>query len=171
VHGEACPDLSKAPKSGNLIDLGAAANGAIVVGCNDMFFGPKENLILPGRAKHMGEGWETRRRRGPGYDWIVIRLAASGKLEKIEVDTHHYKGNFPESCSLEALSHPARDLDIAAIRDRADLPWKELVPRTKLQADNSHAFDVKGSLACDYVRLNIYPDGGVSRLRLWGTTA
>jgi allantoicase len=136
-----------------------------------MFFGPKENLILPGRAKNMGEGWETRRRRGPGFDWIVIKLAAAGKLEKIEVDTHHYKGNFPESCRLEGLSHPARDLDAAMIRDRSDLAWKELVPRSKLQADHAHAFEVKSAQACDYVRLSIFPDGGVSRLRLWGKSA
>jgi allantoicase len=169
VHGEAKGDLSQAAKSGGLVDLGAAVSGAIVVACNDMYFGQKENLILPGRAKTMGEGWETRRRRGPGSDWIVVRLAATGKLQKIEVDTHHYKGNFPESCMLEVLSHPARDLDAASLRDRTDLSWKELVPRTKLQADHAHVFEPKGAQACDYVKLTIFPDGGISRLRLWGT--
>ncbi|MGZ3688050.1 MAG: allantoicase, partial [Bdellovibrionota bacterium] len=140
----------------------------VVVTCNDSFFGPKDNLILPGRAKTMGEGWETRRKRGPGNDWIIVRLGATGALKKIEVDTNHFKGNFPESCSIEALSFPARDLIASDFRDRKDLKWQEILPRTKLQAHHQHFFELKSAANVDYVRLNIFPDGGISRLRVHG---
>jgi allantoicase len=133
-----------------------------------MYFGPKENLILPGRAATMGDGWETKRRRGAGFDWIVVRLASGGTVRKIEVDTNHFKGNFPESFRLEGCAFPSRDLDFAAIRDRSDLPWKELYPKTSLQADHRHYFEMKTPMAVDYLRLSIFPDGGVSRLRAWG---
>ncbi|HTL11544.1 MAG TPA: allantoicase [Bdellovibrionota bacterium] len=174
VHGEATPDLSRAPKESGRVDLAAASNGGCVVACNDSFFGPKDNLILPGRAENMGQGWETRRRRGPGHDWIVVRLAARGKIGKIEVDTNHFKGNFPESCSIDACSFSGRDLTATDLRDRQDLVWKPILPRTVLQADHRHYFEKEltgeaGAGPWDYVRLTIYPDGGVSRLRVWGT--
>ncbi|MGZ3699388.1 MAG: allantoicase [Bdellovibrionota bacterium] len=165
VHGEVLP---KAPAKGETLDLAAIENGGVVVTCNDSFFGPKDNLILPGRAKTMGEGWETRRKRGPGNDWIIVRLGATGALKKIEVDTNHFKGNFPESCSIEALSFPARDLIASDFRDRKDLKWQEILPRTKLQAHHQHFFELKSAANVDYVRLNIFPDGGISRLRVHG---
>jgi allantoicase len=174
VHGEVLPDLARLKASKSAVDLAAAENGGTVVTCNDSFFGPKDNLILPGRAQHMGEGWETRRKRGPGHDWIVVRLAAGGKLSKIEVDTNHFKGNFPESCQLEGLVAPERNLLACDFRDRADLLWMEILPRTKLQAHHRHHFEAElrpDALArrFDYVRLNIFPDGGVSRLRVHGS--
>ena len=167
VHGEPAPDL----KPGQLADLAAAQNGGSVVACNDMFFGPKDNLILPGRAATMGDGWETRRKRGPGNDWIIVKLARTGQIRKIEVDTNHFKGNFPESCSIEGLAAPKRDLLHVDFRDRADLRWEEILPKTSLQAHHQHFFEkeLKSSGgAFDYVRLNIYPDGGISRLRVHG---
>jgi allantoicase len=165
VHGEVRPDLAKLSQGG-VVDLAAAANGGTVVTCNDAFFGPKDNLIFPGRAKNMGEGWETRRKRVPGNDWIVVKLACPGTLERVEVDTHHFKGNFPDRCSLEGV-HLSEDLlDFANAR----LDWKEILPQTKLSADTCHVFDkgLGNQGPFTHVRLSIYPDGGVSRLRLFG---
>lgn len=168
VYGEPRPQW----KPSELVDLAAITNGAQVVTCNDMFFGSKDNLIMPGRAATMGEGWETKRRRGPGHDWIIVRLAAPGTITKIEVDTNHFKGNFPESCSIEGcLGEPG--LTATDVRDRSDIQWKEILPRTKLQAHTQHYFETElaraqGQSKWQYVRLNIYPDGGVSRLRVWG---
>lgn len=165
VHGEVSPRFEKGVGP---VDLAAASNGARVVTCNDQFFGQKEHLIFPGRAEHMGEGWETRRKRVPGFDWIVIQLAAAGRVTRAEVDTHHFKGNFPDRCSLEGVLLTEPLLDFA---NAVGLPWKELLPQSKLQADHCHVFEKELAPVGPFthVRLNIYPDGGVSRLRLFGT--
>ena len=175
VHGEARPDWKKLREKskGGTVDLSAIENGGTVVTCNDNFFGPKDNLILPGRSKTMGGGWETRRKRGPGYDWIVVKLGHSGKVRKLEVDTHLYKGNFPESCSVDGLVLN-QSLQACDVRDRTDLKWQEILPRTKLQPSQQHFFEkeLKNiATAYQYIRLNIYPDGGISRLRVHGDLA
>jgi allantoicase len=153
-------------------DLAALANGGLTLACSDAFFGPMNNLLLPGRPADMGGGWETRRRRGPGYDWILVKLGARGAPAVVEVDTRHFKGNFPERCSLEAIDAPpgARITDLVASE-----AWRPLVLEAKLRADARHFFTVAGastaSLAASsvtHVRLNIFPDGGVARLRVWG---
>jgi allantoicase len=167
VYGEVIPDWNALARRGE-IDLAAVENGARVLHCSDMFFGHLHNLIMPGRALDMSDGWETKRRRGPGYDWAVIKLATSGEIRRVEVDTSHFKGNFPESCSIEACQ-TGDELDgIAGI---SSLPWKELLPRTKLQAHTRHFYEeeLTASGPVTHVRFNIYPDGGVSRLRLYGT--
>jgi allantoicase len=166
VHGVVRPNLDTLRASG-LVDLAAAENGGIVVTCNDSFFGPKDNLILPGRAPTMGDGWETRRKRVPGFDWIVVKLATTGTVQRVEVDTNHYKGNFPDTCSLEGCVLQEDLLDFANAKDIA---WQEILPRTKLQASHRHFFEqelrAKGPFT--HVRLNIFPDGGISRLRVHG---
>ncbi|WP_257450086.1 allantoicase [Archangium lipolyticum] len=166
VHGVVTPDLAKL-RSGELVDLAAAENGGLVVTCNDAFFGPKDNLILPGRASTMGEGWETRRKRVPGFDWIVVKLAAPGTVHRVEVDTNHFKGNFPDMCSLEGCTLKEDILDFANAKDIA---WQEILPRTKLQAHHRHFFETELRAAGPFthVRLNIFPDGGISRLRVHG---
>lgn len=174
VHGTVLPDWTALKASGQHMDLAAAENGGTVITCNDMFFGHKDNLLFPGRAQHMGEGWETRRKRGPGNDWIIIKLGASGKISKIEVDTNHFKGNYPDSCSIEGCTVSGATLLPADFRDRTDIVWKEILPKSKLQAHNRHFFEAelrKESLAqkFDYIRLNIFPDGGISRLRVHGS--
>lgn len=173
LFGEVTPDWEKLKKTRTPIDLSAVAHGAKVITCNDNFYGPMDNLILPGRPLNMGDGWETKRKRGPGYDWIIVRLGAQGKITKIEVDTTHFKGNFPESCSIDGCSYPERNLTPEELSGKKNLGWVEILPRTKLKAHHRHFFDKALSEACksgkfDYVRLNIFPDGGVSRLRVHG---
>lgn len=169
VYGEVKPDVAKLKAAGVAVDLAAAENGGSVVQTNDAFFGPKDNLIFPGRATHMGEGWETRRKRVPGFDWIVVKLAAAGTLQKIEVDTNHFKGNFPDACSIEGVYLKEPLLDFA--NNNAKLPWQEILPRTKLQASKQHFYEageLKARGPFTHVKLNIFPDGGVSRLRVHG---
>lgn len=157
VHGEIVPDWRLAGGLGNEIDLAAVENGADVLTCSDMFFGPKHNLIMPGRAHNMSDGWETRRRRGPGHDWVIVRLATEGTIRRVEIDTNHFKGNYPDTASLEG----SRDGET----------WTELLPRTKLQAHTRHFFidELIPGGPFTHLRMNVYPDGGVSRLRVWGT--
>ena len=116
----------------------------------------------------MGDGWETKRRRGPGYDWIILKLGLPGTIRKIEVDTNHFKGNYPDTCSIEGCVAPD-----ASNEDLAGVQWREILSMTKLQADTRHFFERELSSLenCTHIRLNIYPDGGVSRLRVWGTVA
>ena len=169
VYGEVFKDWELVDES-EAIDLAAATNGAKSVLCNDMFFSHMDNLIMPSRGVNMGDGWETKRRRGPGYDWIILKLGRPGTIRKVEVDTNHFKGNFPDMCSIEGCAEPdASDEDIAGPKTR----WSEILSQTKLKADTRHFFEKELSSIdrCSHVRLNIYPDGGVSRLRVWGTVA
>jgi allantoicase len=167
VYGIVSPDWKRLTRSGGDIDLAAAENGALVVSCSDMFFGHRHNLIMPGRAANMSDGWETKRRRGPGHDWAIIKLARPGAIHSIEVDTSHFKGNFPESCSLETYNVAGgSDEDLTDL----SISWTSLLPRTKLQAHTRHYFDrelLETSVA-SHLRFNIFPDGGVSRLRVYG---
>jgi allantoicase len=169
VYGEVMPDWKALSRRGE-VDLAAAENGALVLACSDMFFGHKHNLIMPGRAADMSDGWETKRRRGPGYDWAVIKLATKGIIRRIEVDTSHFKGNYPDTCSLEACDAETGVEGIAALSSQS---WKEILPRTKLQAHTRHFYEeeIARTGAVTHVRFNIYPDGGVSRLRIYGTLA
>ena len=167
VYGVVVPDWSKL-KPGELVDLAAVENGGVALACSDMFFSSMNNLIMPGRAENMGDGWETKRRRGPGHDWIILKLGRAGAIRKVEVDTNHFKGNYPDMCSIEGCAGPGVSTDqLASVR------WSEILPKTKLQADTRHFFERELSSTDNstHIRLNIYPDGGVSRLRVWGTSA
>jgi len=147
-------------------NLAALENGALALACSDAHFGGMNNLLLPGRAENMGSGWETRRRRGPGSDWIVIKLGARGTVRLLEVDTNHFKGNYPDRCALELIDAPgARPTDL--IESGA---WRPLLAETKLAADTRHFFarELLAGPPATHVRLRIFPDGGVSRLRVWG---
>ena len=168
AYGEVVPDWNRAKNDGGEFDLAAIENGGLVLTCSDMFFGHRHNLIMPGRAVNMSDGWETKRRRGPGHDWVIIKLGTVGQIRRVEVDTSWFKGNFPESCSLEACN--AAGLEIEALMDAA-FSWKTVLPRTKLLAHNRHFFaeEILDAGAVSHVRFNIFPDGGVSRLRVFGT--
>jgi allantoicase len=150
----------------HLVDLAALKNGGLALACSDAFFGPMNNLLLPGRAANMGGGWETRRKRQPGHDWIVLQLGARGVPQLFEVDTNHFKGNYPDRCSLEGI-----DAAGALITDLvASRAWQPLLPETKLSASARHFLPpVSSSGPITHVRLNIFPDGGVSRLRVFGS--
>ena len=165
VHGEARPDPARLAR-GQVLDLAAMESGGYVMVCSDMFFGHRQNLILPGRSTHMGDGWETRRRRGPGHDWTIVRLAARGSIQRLELDTDHFKGNAPGRCSLEWCDAP--DADAAALA--AGVAWQGLLGETPLQPHARHAWEAKSPPAT-HVRLNIFPDGGVARLRVFGAVA
>jgi allantoicase len=166
VYGEVVPDWSKIAKD-EAIDLAFVGNGGSVVAASDMFFGNKENLIMPGRAANMGDGWETKRRRGPGNDWVILKLGKPGRIEKIEVDTNHFKGNYPDRCSIDALNASNAVVDSLTWQE---FQWTEILPQAKLHADKQHYFEKELTPlpACTHVRLNIFPDGGVSRLRVLG---
>jgi len=159
VHGEVVPDPSIFERE---VDLAAMENGAFVVSCSDMHYGHRQNLILPGRSTHMGDGWETKRRRGPGHDWSIVRLARRGSISRIELDTDHFKGNAPGKCMLEFC-----DSDKTGFQG-AQAAWTPLLAETPLEPHTRHRWDDVAANAATHVRLNIYPDGGVARLRLFG---
>jgi allantoicase len=146
-------------------ELSALRAGGCILGYNDAHYGDVNALISEGRGLTMGDGWETRRRREPGHDWIVVRLGTAGKISDIEVDTAHFKGNYPDRFSIQAaLIEGDVDLDAAE-------HWPKLMGEKSLLADNIHKFgnaDVNDVGPVNVVRLNIFPDGGVSRLRLFG---
>jgi allantoicase len=167
VYGEVVADWDRLKRIGGEVDLAAVENGGLVLSCSDMFFGHRHNLIMPGRAANMSDGWETKRRRGPGHDWTIIKLGTPGHIGRLEIDTSYFKGNFPESCSLEACSAAGGPLE--TLQD-PEFVWKPVLARTKLQAHTRHLFDeVMDVGAISHVRFNIFPDGGVSRLRVFGT--
>jgi allantoicase len=167
LHGIVTPDWSRVARDGVELDLAAMEHGGYVVSCSDMFYGNRQNLILPGPSLGMHDGWETKRRRGPGHDWAIVRLAARGAVRRAVVDTSHFKGNAPGACTLEACAAGVTD---ASLQTAA---WQELLPRTTLQPHTAHEFldELKDVGAVTHVRLNIYPDGGVARLRLYGRIA
>jgi allantoicase len=176
VFGEVVPlvaepehdEESRREVPSGLVDLAALKNGGRVLACSDARFGAMHQLILPGRAKTMGEGWETRRARAPEHrhDWLILALAARGTARVVEVDTNHYRGNFPERCVLEAV-----DLESATLVElvRGDA-WREILPPSPLSASRRHFFALKPEdlPPITHVRLKIFPDGGISRLRIWG---
>lgn len=143
------------------LDLAAAINGGQAIECNDMFFSSMSNLIMPNRGANMGDGWETKRNRTPNNrDWVILKLAHKGIVEKIVVDTCHFKGNYPDSCSIEFC-----------VRDNLEnANWQSLLPQQKLSADFEHEYtqEINKHEPITHVRLNMFPDGGISRLRLFG---
>lgn len=150
-----------------LQDLASALQGGRVLACNNQHFGAASQLLRPGRGKDMGDGWETRRRREPGHDWCIIALARPGLIREVEVDTAYFKGNFPERCALQgALIDQAGD---AAIVSQA-MFWPTLMPAQPLRPDAVHRFsrELSAGSVVSHVRFDIHPDGGISRLRLWG---
>jgi allantoicase len=163
VHGEAVADPELLDLGG--VDLAALENGGLVIGCSNMFYGSPNNLISPGLVRSMGEGWETARRRDDGNDWVLVRLAAAGVVRLAELDTSYFKGNAPGAGSLSGFDATSG----GDIEDRE--AWFDVLPRTDLQPDTRHRFLVKNGHRATHVRMDIYPDGGMARLRLFGDLA
>ncbi len=164
VYGDA--DASFRRGDDELTDLIAHENEGTAVSCNDMFFSHMQNLLKPGRGFDMSDGWETKRNRNPdNVDWVIIKAGKKGSIKKIIVDTKHFKGNFPDECSIEGCTvTDDKELENSA------LEWIEVLPKTKLSADSEHEFEgeIINSGPFTHFKLNIYPDGGVSRLRIFG---
>ncbi len=164
------------------VDLAAAENGGRLIGCSDAFYSSAGNLILPGRAAGMGEGWENARRRGPGHDYVVIALAAAGKLRHVEIDTSWFVGNAPGCIRLlaadarAAAAGPAAEPGSPAEPGPAaepgppgpGSPWREVLSLTRVQPDTRHRFLIAGLPVATHVRLDVIPDGGLARLRING---
>ena len=167
IYGEVRPAETDADTDG-MIDLFALRHGGRALAASDEHYGSMHNLNLPGRGVNMGDGWETARRRGPGNDWAILALGRPGTIARAEIDTAHFKGNYPGSASLEAASF---DTHAAALS--ATGAWLTLLPETALSMDQQHYFETGLADIGDvtHVRLSIFPDGGVSRLRLFGHPA
>ena len=152
----------------DLIELSSLKLGGSIVAYNNAHYGDVSALLSDGRGKTMGDGWETRRRREPGNDWIIIKLATKGLIKKIEIDTAHFKGNYPDQASVQVSNFDENKSLEEIINDSQN--WKYILDKSKLQADNIHNYEVDDTSieGVTHVRLNIYPDGGVSRLRIFG---
>jgi allantoicase len=167
VYGEPVADWEGKDKTARY-ELSALKNGGRIIGYNDAHYGSVWTMLLDGRGINMGDGWETRRRREPGNDWIIVRLGAAGTVDRIEVDTAHYKGNYPDRCSVSAAL--VRSFSETSITSEA-MFWPELMSEQKLEADKIHVFEgnkIAKLGPVNHVRLNIFPDGGISRLRIFG---
>ena len=162
VYGEVRPDFSQIE---GVIDLLALEHGGRALSCSDEHYGSMHNLNVAGRGVNMGDGWETARRRGPGNDWVVLALGHAGTVESVEVDTAHFKGNYPDRVALDGVLVTAGEVPA-----HDDNRWQLLLPESKLEMDKQHVYS-SGLLApgvISHVRMSIFPDGGISRLRLFG---
>jgi len=160
VHGTvvASPELL----AGVTFDLAALENGGDVIACSDRFYSSPRNVLSPGLSRVMGEGWETRRRRDPGNEWLVVRLTGQSEVSLAEIDTSGYIGNPPGAASLTGIDATASSLEDPGA-------WFPLLPRTALLPDTPHRFRLSSSRPVTHVRLDVFPDGGVARLRLHGS--
>ncbi|MEM9069009.1 MAG: allantoicase [Myxococcota bacterium] len=162
-------DASVPTKDGE-VDLAALKNGGRALVCSDSFFSSMNHLLLPAVGRNMGDGWETRRRQGRPYDdrpdWIVVALGAAGEVGLVEIDTRHFRGNFPDRASLEGVHAPG-----LALTDLLETEWTPILDCTPLKAHARHFYrdEILAAGPFTHVRLRIYPDGGVSRLRIYGT--
>ena len=150
------------------INLTSVLNGASIVGCNNEHFGRAENIIAPGKGKNMGDGWETRRSRGKNFDWLIIKFGKPGLIKKLEIDTHHFKGNYPDTCSIQT-ANISKNLSNKLIVNNSK-NWKFILNKSKLSANKKHVFKkflIKRNKE-NYLKINIHPDGGISRIRAFG---
>ena len=154
--------------SRKIINLTSVLNGAVPIACNNEHFGRAENILAPGSGKNMGDGWETRRSRGKNFDWLILKCAAQGKISKIQIDTHHFKGNYPDKCSLQATYLKGKIGSNIIVNNSKK--WKLLLNKVKLHAHKKHNFQnqLMKNKKVNYIRINIFPDGGISRIRAFG---
>ena len=150
------------------INLASLLDGASVIACNNEHFGKAENILAPGKAKNMGDGWETRRRRDKGFDWLILNSIDGEKINKIEISTHHFKGNFPSHCSLQAAYITTKKSSSSIVS--GSNKWKTLMNKTMLKANKTHTFRnvLMKNDKINFIKINIFPDGGISRFRIFG---
>lgn len=194
VRGEVVPNIEQLAALNQEFDMAAVENGGVAIEASNKHYGRPANLIAPGRAAQMNEGWETARNPNrpailvvnedgklllsdDQVDWAIIRLGSLTHIKRLEVDTNHFKGNCPESCELLGAVVPLdgvpRADEARACEQLTDAQWISILPRTSLTPHFQHHFKVDdGSIrdapAVTHVRLRIFPDGGISRLRVWG---
>jgi allantoicase len=177
VHGEIVPDPAFLTGT---IDLAALESGGRVTDCSDEFYSSPSNLIMPGPARVMSDGWENARRRGPGNDYVVVRLAAAGRLRQVEIDTSYFVGNAPGWIELSAATSAGEGVGAGSAEAAAspagegggsDLEWRQILPRTRVQPDTRHRFVLDNAPEATHVRLDVFPDGGLARLRVFGEIA
>ncbi len=161
-------DLNKINLKGKNINLSSILNGSTIIGCNNEHFGKAENVLSPGTGVNMGDGWETRRSRGKNFDWIVIKFGVPGFINKLEIDTHHFKGNYPNAFTVQSALLQ-NNLSIKKILTSSK-KWNLLIGKTKLNPHKKHSFKSNASKKnkVNYLRINIFPDGGISRIRAFG---
>lgn len=168
LYGRALPVLPA--RADAEVELSAAVMGGVAVACSDEHFGTRTNLLLPGRGRDMGDGWETKRSRAPGHhDWALVCLGARGAIRRIVVDTAHFCGNFPQAVMVEAA-------DVAAGAEARQADYVEILALQDLGPDREHEYgeDVLSNIkdqAYTHVKMTIVPDGGVKRFRVFGTVA
>ena len=150
------------------INLTSLLNGASIIACNNQHFGKAENILAPGKAKNMGDGWETRRNRGKGFDWLILKSVKGKNIDDIEIYTHHFKGNYPSHCSLQAAYIQDNKSSQSIVKNSNK--WKYLLNKTKLSANKKHKFKNKliKKNKINYIKINIFPDGGISRFKIFG---
>ena len=156
--------------TGKVLNLTSVLHGATPIACNNEHFGRAENILAPGMGKNMGDGWETRRSRGKNFDWLIIKCATAGKINKIQIDTHHFKGNYPDKCSIQAAFIDKKISSRTIVNNSKK--WKLLLNKVKLYAHKKHNFknNLMKSKKINYIKINVFPDGGISRIRVFGKT-
>jgi allantoicase len=169
IYGDVRPDWSQYDRE-DFLDLLAVENGGRALVCNDEHFGSMHNLNVSGRGVNMGDGWETARRRVPGNDWVILALGHPGTVARIEIDTAHFKGNYPDRAAIQAAYTSTQDL---AALEKESRDWPYLLPESRLGMDQQHFFDKElvDVGVVSHVLLSIFPDGGISRLRVIGRLA
>lgn len=167
VYGDVAVDWDRVAPNGKAVDLACVRHGGWFVAASDAHYATQGALLMPDRAKNMGDGWQTKRSRDLNHrDWAIVRLGATGMVSKVEIDTNHYKGNYPDRASLEGVLAPS-----VAPGNLNGMDWGTIVAETKLSANKRHFFSgrqIEAAGPFSHVRLNIFPDGGVSRLRVFG---
>ena len=166
IYGSIATEKIKFAKK--IINLTSILNGSSIISCNNEHFGKAENILSPGKGKNMGDGWETRRSRGKNCDWLILKCARAGKINKIEIDTHHFIGNYPDTCSIQGTFLPKKISNKLIIKKSKK--WKLLLNKVKLQANKKHSFKNKlmSKNKLNFIKINIFPDGGISRFRAFG---
>ena len=164
-------DMKKVNINEKMTNLSSVLNGASIVGCNNEHFGKAENVIAPGKGKNMGDGWETRRSRGKNFDWLIIKFGKAGIISKLEIDTHHFKGNYPDSCSIQTAAILKKVSNSIVVKNSTK--WKVILNKAKLKANKKHIFKSirMNKNKVNFLKINIYPDGGISRIRVFGKFA